>query len=194
MSESYDDKLKVGQAYERFVRDQYAALGITLTLVHGRTRQLLIGDTEEGLEIKHDRNHKTTSNIFIEVAEKRHSWQPDFVPSGIFRQDKTWLYGVGNYDVFYVFKKATLREESTRRHIFTINEGTSRGFLLVGDEALQWSSRVRRWGHDDPPQSASRPSPRTPESCALCSQLTPCFIHDRDAWQQKWASAGRRAP
>jgi len=89
------------------------------------------GESKSGVEIKLDRRFKDTGNLYIEYGEKRPE-AINFMPSGIERNDNSWLYCIGNYEILYILSKKWLKElredtESELRHITT---ATSKGFLL----------------------------------------------------------------
>ncbi len=67
------------------------------------------GENPQGIEIKMDLRMADTGNISIEVAEKSRANIATWTPSGIMRDDNTWLYIQGNYEKVYVFGKRFLR-------------------------------------------------------------------------------------
>lgn len=127
--ESYEDKLEIGNAYSNYICKQWPFLyGKELTFCETYMEQITIGETLQGVEIKHDRRCAETGNLFIEVAEKRRQTNMKWVASGIFRRDNTQWYLIGDYVQFWVFRIETLR---TLSYFFEIKTGpTFKGYLL----------------------------------------------------------------
>ena len=53
-----------------------------------------------------------TGNIYIETAEKAIPREGPYVQSGIYRDDESWLYGIGDYSKFYIFGKKCLKKNA----------------------------------------------------------------------------------
>jgi hypothetical protein len=155
-SESYDDKFAVGRAFERLVEMKLKPFGFVLSPCDTYADQLRIGENRFGLEIKHDRKMATTGNIYIETKECRIPGNP-LVPSGIYRDDRCWLYGVGDPSKFFVFSKRLLKHiekchldewgdtYGCRRH----RKSTSCGFTLPLSLAVMLADRVFVEAGDD---------------------------------------------
>ena len=111
MTEYYKDKLEAGLEYQDFIADQLRKADpcIILGAYSSRKFQNEHGESASGIEIKHDMRLKDTGNLYIEVAEKSHPDVPDYSPSGIFRNDNTWLYLIGDYEQAFLFSKHQLR-------------------------------------------------------------------------------------
>ena len=54
-------------------------------------------------EIKRDGKFRETGNLYIETAEKSHPDKYEFIPSGIMRQDNSWLFVIGDEKTIYIF-------------------------------------------------------------------------------------------
>jgi hypothetical protein len=105
--------LEEGLEFQDFVADLLLKeLGFPLTSFCSKKYQWKHGENRQGVEIKLDRRmagDKATGNISIEVAEKSRADMPNWTPSGIMREDNTWLYVQGNYHRVMVFGKEILR-------------------------------------------------------------------------------------
>ena len=129
-TETYQDKLAVGLAYERYIGMALReAWGLVIHPCTTREQQIAIGENREGIEIKKDRNFRSTRNLYIETAEKTNADNPVYVRSGVFRKDNTWLLCIGDEAEAWLLLLDTLRRESQGSHRF-VETPTSRGFLL----------------------------------------------------------------
>jgi hypothetical protein len=139
MTEYYGEKLKQGLKYQDFVFDQFYKIGIPLISYSSKEYQIKFGENKAGIEIKYDTKFSETGNFYIETFEKSRRENSDWIKSGIFRNDNTWLYVIGDFNEIYVFSKIQLihiynnvDNDSYKkiRIINQISEGTSKGFLL----------------------------------------------------------------
>lgn len=133
---SYEDyrgqKLASGAAFQDFIMERMHSIGVILQPYCSQQGQLK-GENLLGMEIKNDEKMSTSGNLYIEVAEKARPRAGDYVESGIFRSDNTWLYGIGDRILFYVFAKSSLRCAWAKREQLTlrcVETPTSKGFLL----------------------------------------------------------------
>lgn len=114
----HNDTLSIGHEFQDFIIEYLCKnLGISISVFQSKKYQFNIGETVQGVEIKYDARStgdctyyecKPTGNVGIEVGEKTKEHNIVFVPSGIFRNDNTWLYIVGNYDMAWIFSKNIL--------------------------------------------------------------------------------------
>jgi hypothetical protein len=144
---SYDDyrknKIESGLLYQDFIVDlMLTVLRFPVTTYSSRLYQTTIGEGPAGVEIKHDEQFARTGNLWIEVGEKAKPRPGAYVPSGIFRDDNTWLYIIGDYDTVFVFAKALLQTISHRYDLRENHTRTSQGFLLRDDIARRLAVRV----------------------------------------------------
>ena len=134
MNEYYRQKLEEGEQYQDFVTEKLYEIGIPIISYSSKRYQHIVGENKCGFEIKFDNNTKKTGNLYIEIAEKSNELNKEFISSGIYRNDNTWLYIIGNYEKIYIFSKKHLRKifEDVKRIAFLrrIETKTSRGFLL----------------------------------------------------------------
>ncbi len=110
MTPYYADKLKEGQEFEDFVQDALARRGIFLGNYTSQKYQLEKGENMLGMEIKRDGRFRDTGNFYIETAEKSHKDKPNWTPSGIMRDDNSWLFCIGDEKGFCVFGHKELQK------------------------------------------------------------------------------------
>jgi len=141
-----DDKtLQDGLEFQDFIADLFMKeIGISITSYSSRKWQFSSGENRQGIEIKMDRRMTDTGNVSIEVAEKSRADMPNWTPSGIMRQDNTWLYVQGNYKTVIVFGKATLKlfyEKYYKDKVWEPNK-TIKTFLMPIAEARRIALKV----------------------------------------------------
>jgi len=131
MTEYYKQQLADGKAFEQYVKQQLAEKRqLHLDILHGQDLYD-IGETRQGYEIKYDKRYKDTGNLYIETKEKSNPANPNYVASGIFRQDNTHTWIIGDYKQVYMFDKKTLVEVYEQDQYFRyVSTATSHGFLL----------------------------------------------------------------
>ena len=134
-----------GGMFEDFVYMQLEEkLKIDIQGCNTREEQFNIGENYFGMEIKNDQSYAMTGNLYIEYKEKSISTNENWVESGIFRGDNSWLYLIGNNKVFYIFSIKDLRKafksvdknQQYKHKRIQCNRGTSWGFLLKGDKEI----------------------------------------------------------
>ena len=149
MTNVYDlyrqNKIESGLIFQDFVVDTVQQiLGISIVQYASRFYQIQVGESRQGFEIKHDEKYATTGRLWIEIAEKARPRAGDYVPSGIDRDDNTWIYIIGDYDTLFLFAKKTLKalRNTGRYPIRENNTRTSRGFLLADRLARAFAEKV----------------------------------------------------
>lgn len=146
----YKQKLAAGIEYQDFVCLHLHSLGIVLQNMQSQKYQLK-KENLLGLEIKFDDRFQKTGNLYIEISEKADPINKCFVPSGIYRDDGNWLYGIGDRREFFIFGKSFLRQIDSaidkrnwpgveRKQIHT-----SKGFVIPGQQAIKWCLRHIIW-------------------------------------------------
>lgn len=137
MTEYYQSKLKEGLEYQDFIVDELRKkYGLIISVYSSTKYQIERGETAQGIEIKYDGRMADTGNLYIEVAEKSRPSISQYTMSGIYREDNTWLYLIGNYNEAFIFAKNMLRimyeKKSTwsRYGIHEIKKETSLGFIV----------------------------------------------------------------
>ena len=97
--------------------------------------QWAIGENKLGVEIKYDEKSIKSPNLYIEVKEKSVPSKPTYSASGIYRVDNSWLFLIGNYDIYYVFEIDAIRRLESEGDWRRVKTPTSLGFLLPKTEA-----------------------------------------------------------
>ncbi len=136
----YEKKLKQGLEFEDFVGEVLHKIGIVTMPFASKLFQQTRGENRLGAEIKNDEKYRQTGNLYIETAEKSHPDNPSYVPSGIARQDSTWLYIIGDRSCFWIFSHTMLRGLAQMCYE-TRTTPTSRGFLLPIKDADRYAAK-----------------------------------------------------
>lgn len=138
----YGDKLEEGLRFEDFVAGVLHRRGIILVSLHSRYSQYNIGENLLGAEIKRDSKYPETDNLYIEIAEKAHPDNKFYVPSGIYRNDNSWLYIIGDEACFWIFATRWLRRlHKTGRYVEPPPKPTACGFKLPLSDANKYCCR-----------------------------------------------------
>lgn len=120
----------VGLEFQDFVCLLLAKEHVILQNLGSKLYQLNVGENLQGFEIKYDERCTDTGRLSIEVAEKsRNDPALQWTESGIFRNDNSWLYIQGNYEVLYVFAKNWLL----------------RYYQEKSPELVEWNGTIRRF-------------------------------------------------
>lgn len=115
LNSGHKDSFEVGNEFQDFVCLQLAQQGIILQNINSKKYQYEVGENIQGFEIKYDgrctgcNGTLSTYRLSIEIAEKSSVDNLFFIPSGIYRNDNSWLYIQGNYDMFWIFSKNILQ-------------------------------------------------------------------------------------
>lgn len=133
-----------GLEFQDFVCLRLAQEHVILQNTGSKLYQLRIGENLQGFEIKLDRRCTETGRLSIEIAEKSREDMPMWTPSGIYRDDNTWLYIQGNYDVFFVFALNYLRARHKSGRYQEGATDTVRKFYLPMSEAERWAVKTVR--------------------------------------------------
>lgn len=138
MTEEYKEKLQAGLEYQDYITDLLLhEIGLPISTYSSRKYQHR-GENAQGVEIKLDDKMAETGNIYIEVAEKANADNPYYVPSGIYRDDNTWLYVIGNYEEIYIWAKKFLVNLHKTGRYREVEIPTSRGFLIDRDSTEKY--------------------------------------------------------
>lgn len=103
-----ENAVEDGLAFQDFVCTELAKHGLIIQNYSSKRYQYEVGENVQGFEIKQDRRCTDTQRLSIEIAEKTRADRPEWTPSGIMRDDNSWLYIQGNDEVIFVFAKRTL--------------------------------------------------------------------------------------
>lgn len=133
------ERLDDGARYLEFVRDRLNPHGLTFWVNEDPLFQRK-GESLQGCEVKLDRRCTETGRVSVEVEEKSHSDLPLWTPSGIRKQDNSWAYIQGNYDLILVFAKNWLiRYLEEKNPPIEESLGTIRKFYLPLEMAKRCS-------------------------------------------------------
>tara|TARA_R100000951_G_C2612395_1_gene171650 strand:+ start:648 stop:1100 length:453 start_codon:yes stop_codon:yes gene_type:complete len=139
MTDIYKERLLQGKEYENFVRKVLKEkMNLSVDVYKNIQDQYNIGESEQGFEIKYDKRYKETNNIYIEVAEKTNKNNLNFIDSGIYRNDNSWILLIGNFDVIYFFGINTLRLLYETDRFKEVNTETSKAFLLYPEDIKKY--------------------------------------------------------
>jgi hypothetical protein len=128
----YMKKLEEGEHFQEYVKTILEdTLNIQLSYYESKEDQL-IGENEQGFEVKYDIKSKNSPNIYIEYQEKANIKNNHYVDSGIMRKDNTWIYCIGNEVELFLFSKKRLQElRDSKKYTFKhVQTETSKGFLI----------------------------------------------------------------
>jgi hypothetical protein len=144
------DCMEKGVEYQDFICEQLHIRGIVLQNMSSRKYQYR-QENLLGLEIKRDDIMSKTGRIYIETAEKARPRAGDYVKAGIYRDDKSWMYGIGNDDIFYIFDKKGLQrlDLADPSWLFRPNPTpTSKGFCIPLEKAELLAMRIIRFAEN----------------------------------------------
>jgi len=109
----YQQQLEESKEYQDFLTKELSKRGIHIQCFSSKKYQWEIGESLCGTEIKHDKRFSQTGNLFIETHEKANPANPNYVPSGINRDNILhWIQG--DYGIAFMFSKRELA-----RYIFS---------------------------------------------------------------------------
>ncbi len=133
-----------GQEFEDFVCLQLAEKKkLYIQNLKAKRFQLQLGENLQGVEIKLDNLCTRTGRLSIEVAEKSKATNPNWIPSGIYRNDNSWLYIQGNREKFWCFTvKQLKRYEVVNKPRREQARGTVLKFYIsikAADDLAEWS-------------------------------------------------------
>lgn len=134
--------LQAGAEFVDFVTIVMKYKGLYLQPLMSKKAQFQIGESIQGWEVKLDRRFTETGHLHIEIAEKTRLSR-DWVPSGIYRDDNTWLYIQGNFEYFFIFPRKFLTMlHGTGRYKEYAPTATIRVFQLPLADAERYGEKV----------------------------------------------------
>lgn len=139
------DSLEDGLRFQDFVCSELARRNIILQNLSSKKYQFTVGENLQGFEIKYDDWCSKSGRISIEVFEKtRNDPIQEWTPSGILRNDNSWLYVQGNYSILFVFAKRFLLNYYTAKgqHGVIEKRGTIKTFYISNDDARRHAALV----------------------------------------------------
>jgi len=133
----YNNQLKIGQEYQDFITKDLMNYGLCYVSFNSKKYQQNVGENSAGIEIKCDMRFQDTGNLYIEISEKSNPTNINFINSGIYRDDNSFLYIIGDYKKYWIFSKKKLIELHKSGVYEEKMISTSRGYLLPIKEANQ---------------------------------------------------------
>ena len=134
LNQYYKKKLEEGEQYQDFVTEKLYEIGLPIISYSSKKFQHEIGENKCGFEIKFDNNFRKTGNLYIEYSEKSDPCNENYILSGIYRKDNTWLYIIGDYQTIYILSKKQLqivhKTPSIIKKFRIVETPTSKGILL----------------------------------------------------------------
>lgn len=137
----YSDQLEIGLQFQDVITRELYIRGIVVVGFSSRRFQNECGENMLGAEIKRDGFFRETGNLYIEVAEKSHPDNPLYIPSGIMRDDNSWLFVIGDEKTVWIFATVYLRKLVACRGYRKVQKPTSIGYLLPLREADKYAIR-----------------------------------------------------
>ena len=135
----YNEKLQEGLEFQDIVTKALYSMGIIVVGYASRCFQAKYGENMLGAEIKRDGRFRDTGNIYIEIKEKAHPGNDEYVDSGIYREDNSWLYIIGDEKKAWIFSIKYLRWLHKSKPYQAMKIPTSCGFLMPLDEVEKYS-------------------------------------------------------
>ena len=142
MTEYYKEQFLEALKYQDFVKHEMYKRGLPIVFNGSTDMQYSEGESLMGIEVKNDKKYSQTGNLYIETSEKSRPENPRFVPSGIFRNDNTWLYLIGDYNTIFVFALTMLIGLHESGRYRKVSNETSQGFLLPDKDARKYAAKV----------------------------------------------------
>jgi len=143
------NSFEVGIEYQDFVCKRLMEDGLVLQNFGSKRWQIAVGENIQGWEIKYDGVFRRSGRLSIEVAEKSRASNEEWVPSGIYRNDNTWLYIQGDEQTIFVFGKKNLkrayrmrRPDGSPRYERAESHGTVRKFYIPVRDAERGALRI----------------------------------------------------
>lgn len=97
----------IGEEYQDFICDELLKIGIPLNVYVSKKYQLGKGESASGIEIKHDSKYSQTGKLYFEV-EAMNKQGSQMINGGITKEDKSWLYLIGDESRAFIFSKKQL--------------------------------------------------------------------------------------
>ena len=141
----YKAKLEEGLEFQDIVTRELYQRGIVVVGYSSRRFQNQEGENLLGAEIKRDGKFRETGNLYIETFEKSHPDNARFIPSGIYREDNSWLFVIGDEKTIYIFSTKYLRMLENRYK--QVVKPTSKGFLMPLSDAEKYCIRKIEVNH-----------------------------------------------
>ena len=126
----YGQKLKEGTEFQDYVTCALYNTGLVVVGFSSKSYQKKVGENLLGLEIKRDGRFRETKNLYIETHETIKPELGEYLPSGIFREDNSWLWLIGDEQGFFIFGKKFLQSLARARGWHEVKTPSSIGVLM----------------------------------------------------------------
>lgn len=128
----YNTKLQQGLQYQDFLIERLPQIGIILQPFSSKVYQFGKGESHSKIEVKFDDKFKRTRNLWVEAYEKSNPQNPNYVASGVLRDNNTFLWAQGDYETLFIFCKKELVNHLVKNGYTLIESSrkTSHGYLL----------------------------------------------------------------
>ena len=156
LNSGHGNSFEVGNEFQDFVCIELAKQSIILQNINSKKFQFNIGENLQGFEIKFDsrctgdNGTSATNRLSIEIAEKTQAVNMNYVASGIYRQDNSWLYIQGNYMNFWIFSKNILQGLHKSGRYEQHNLPTVKKFYLPIADADKYCAKKMIFNMKDP--------------------------------------------
>jgi len=138
----YTDMILKGGNYATFIYKWLKERkNISVKNYDTKEEQFNIGENDKGIEIKYDDWFARTGNLWIEIKERTKT-NKEYVFSGIYRNDNTRFYLIGDYRKAYVFVKKQLQDIQQNYKLRENNMKTSWGYLLPEKDAIKYAYAI----------------------------------------------------
>ena len=128
--EYYKIQLKEGNEYQDYILHELINNGICFVNYSTKKYQKIFGENSAGIELKYDKKFRKTGNLYIEVAEKANPENINYIKSGIYRDDNSWLFLIGDYETYWLFSKKLLVQLIEAGKYEYKKTPTSQGYLI----------------------------------------------------------------
>ena len=109
-NQPYNIRLEGGKEFEVFAQEICREWGWNIGVYMDKEDQWEKGESESHTEIKLDTQWPDTGNLFIEIKERRAAdGTSQWRAAGIYDASNPWLYLIGNYYRFWLFRCEDLR-------------------------------------------------------------------------------------
>lgn len=142
MTDEWKRNYEIGLKYQDFVKHEMYKYGVPIVFNDSCEYQYNEGENILGIEIKNDTIFSKTRNLYIEVAEKTKASNENYVASGIYRYDNSWLYLIGDYTTIFIFGVTHLRLMEKTKMYQEKKIDTSIGFLLPEGDARKYALKI----------------------------------------------------
>lgn len=103
----FNDCNNIGAEYQDFICDELLKIGVCLNCYSSKKYQMSKGESASGVEIKRDSKWQQTGRLYFEV-EANSKDTTKMVNGGITKEDKSWLYLIGDETKAFIFAKNQL--------------------------------------------------------------------------------------